>query len=527
MKSFIDKIKSLLAKKQIVWMLFAFAVIIYSYQTLTTSRVGSDQMIQLATAANFIDGNGFVVQSAENLSDISSEKVLSWPYFYRLVALPVLFITGSNVELSYLILEIIAFGLLLFAIWYFIKNCNLENRNVILSFVFLFVAIPIAPVKYMADSDMFALGFALLALSFLIEALKDKKRIKYIILFFISIAMLPQIRYAYVPVSIAFILLFFLVLYFNKSEFTKKWTFIFIIIPIISLIFVLTNPYFLGTAEKYTVTSTAQISQIEQPIAWIKPFYAPFFNSFFPDYILASFGQKAPELWAIIVLPVIAIFIISSLIILVFLLLNYFRRSKNISYLFSKEKLPETGLFVLVFSTMTLFLIIYRNFAYSKSQLLSATILYEKLAVVNRYFGPIHVAVYLLAIINIVKYNSKFFKLIIFVSVLFGLFHFAYLRTVYHPFNRTNNMDIVNNPPGSYNDAVEIGDIIKREKKTKSVFYTSLITNDKEDVNYRQINPNLFALANGAIMLNYNANLDELQPEKQTIFYSGFNKNDL
>lgn len=70
MKTTIKKITNLLEQKNTVWFLFAFAVLLYSYQVCTTSRIGSDDIVQLSTAAHFIDGDGFVVQSADDLNVI-------------------------------------------------------------------------------------------------------------------------------------------------------------------------------------------------------------------------------------------------------------------------------------------------------------------------------------------------------------------------------------------------------------------------------------------------------------------------
>ena len=86
-------------------------------------------------------------------------------------------------------------------------------------------------------------------------------------------------------------------------------------------------------------------------------------------------------------------------------------------------------------------------------------------------------------------------------------------------------MNIVNNPAGSYKDSNEIGLIIKGEKKDKTVFYFSKITNNPNDVNYRQISPNLFAMANAAVTISPETNLTKVNPTTQTVYYSGF-KND-
>lgn len=438
-----------------------------------------------------------------------------------------MFITGANVELSFLMLEIIAFAFLLLSIGYFIKNINLDKKKIILGLIFLFSAINTAPIKSMGSSDLFALGFSLLAIIFLLKVFNENEKLKYTLLFFVTVALLPQIRYAYVPVSMAFIVLYFMVLYFNKSIFSKKWLCSFVLLPIVSLISVVTNPYFIKISSRYSEGGVYIPEIIEQKILWLKPFYAPFFNSFFPDYILVSFGLRNQTLWAHIAYFVFLFFALISIAILVVLLINYLKNVKSIKSLFTMQKLPETSLFVLLASTILFYFLIYRNSAYTHSEIQSNLILYEKLAVVNRYFGPIHIASYLLAIMYIVKYNSRFFKLLIFASVLFGFSHFVYLRTVYHPFSRTTNMDIVNNPPGSYYDIQNIGKIIKESRAHKTVFYTSEITNAKGSVNYRQMSPNLFAMANGAVMLSADARLDAFDANKHHVYRSDFNTTEI
>jgi hypothetical protein len=276
----------------------------------------------------------------------------------------------------------------------------------VLALIFIFAAITTAPIKYMGDSDMFALGFALLSLSFLIKHFNNESNKIFIILFFITVALLPQIRYAYVPISLSLILLYFITSFFNNKCF-NKWQLGLLVFPALSFLKTFTNPYFLGTADRYTNTSTETIQVVtEKAIIWLKPFYAPFFNSFYPDYILVSFGLKQPELWAKIAVYIFAGFAIASLGILIVVLLNYFGKKPSIKNLFKGDKISETGLLFIAFSTLAFFILIQYQYAYKFSEINSETILYKSLGVVNRYYAPIHGFIF--PVSNNIWYKKQF-----------------------------------------------------------------------------------------------------------------------
>jgi|GEM_PF-4136433 len=536
MSALIDKMELLLKKntKIKLGVLFFFAILLFSWQEYTTRRVAADEMIQIGTTQNFLSGNGFNIFYADNLNEVQGKKISTWPYFYRIAVIPFLVITNKNVELSFLFMEIMSFIVLLLTLRYFANSMNFLKKEVVLAAIYFFSSFAIVVIKQLGgSSDLIALSFSLLSLMFFRKHFIQPSDTKNIILFFISIALLPQIRYAYIPVSIAFLCFYCITVLYNMKKF-KAWHLSLIILPIISLLHTIQKTYFINTAERLITTSSIVQSASEHKIIWLKPFYAPFFNSFFPDYILISAGLKSPVIWEKIAIFVMTVFALISFIIILCILYYFIKNTFKFRALFFPTKLHETGLIILIFSSLALYIVIYKNHTYTHSEILSETFLYEKLANVNRLFAPIQMGTYLLVAIYAFKYKSKFFKLLIITSLLFGCMHFLYLRTVYHPFNRKKNMMIVNNPAGSYNDAVSIGNIIKKEKISRRVFYLSNIHSVKGNINnpkgvknYMQINPNIFAMANAAIILSHKATLSDINAETESVYYSGFMNEEL
>jgi hypothetical protein len=117
----------------------------------------------------------------------------------------------------------------------------------------------LAPFKSLGDSDMLAIGFTFLALSFFLKHFRESKNNKWIILFFLTIAILPQIRYAFVTASITLLGLYIITSYFHKKIF-KITHLIFISIPFLSLVNIVTNSYFI----KQTVGNSAVIEKHER-----------------------------------------------------------------------------------------------------------------------------------------------------------------------------------------------------------------------------------------------------------------------
>ena len=501
---------------------FLFAMLAYGYLNYTSARVGSDQMVQLGTAVNFLEGNGFSQLNASEIGQVEQTKVLAWPYFYRILAVPVLLITNKNVELSFLLLGVFSFGLLLLATAFFIQQMPIKKPRWLIGLLFILAPFMLNPFKYPADSDALALAFTLFGLAYLFRYFFTTQKTKDLLLFAICVALLPQIRHAYVPQAIAFILFFLLLTIVHRKK-VKMADLLSLVLPLISLAIAFSSPYFQSLSGKYLADPEAIARITEGTRTFLPRFYAPFFNSFFPDYILVTFLQRFPALYEKTAVPVLSLFALVSLVIIFAILYFFFVKTeepKKLGSYFKYPKITETGLLFIAATHLVFYLFLYRSKFYFLEEILSPNLNYQSLAVVNRYFAPIHISIFILAVFYLIKYKHWFFKILVFSSLAFSLLHFTYLRTmVYHPTDRQANMDIVNLPEGSYNDIVKIGKLIKEEKKTKTTYFISGVEHGAD--NFRQIKPPIFAIANGAILLSPKADLKEaLGDESISVLFS-------
>jgi hypothetical protein len=483
--------------KIVLGIALVLSLAIYAHNAFSTTRAGSDQLYQLGAAVNYLEENGFSLLSSYDFENIERKTLDKWPRFYLVLAVPVLALTGKNVELSFLLIRVMSFLVFLLSFLYVIKNLDLRFKESISVLAGPILAILLVPVNYGGAADIFAISATLVSVVVLYRYWYENQSIKYVLLYFLLIALLPQIRYAYVPIAIAMIFFFLLVHFFVEKKLQNQWHYLFVVLPICSLIYILSSSYFVQKSNKYLEAKTELPGLIENSIVWLKPFYAPFFNSFFPDYILLNFLSRF-GFYDKVVLYTFALFILISLIILFALVKNYLSKIKGLKSLFAKGKFIETSLFFIIAANIAVYILIYRNSNFMLEDIQSGLIFKRSLAVANRYFVPIHVSVFLLAIIYIVNENSNILKSVLFASVLFGCLHYTYLRViVYSPFDRAQNMDIVNLPEGSYNDMVAMSDIMRSYKIDGKVYFFSNVDSNNE--NFRQIKPGHFAVANGLI----------------------------
>jgi hypothetical protein len=508
---------------KVLFILFFLSVSIQAWTYFSHHRVGSDQMIQIGTAVGFLDEGKFNLEFARNIEcDIEKRKIFEWPYFERILAVPILILTNKNPETTYLILKTVSFAFILFSLIFFLSTIYIARKRLLIALLIVFSSFALAPFKSLGDSDMFAVGFTFLALSFFLKHFQESKNNKWIILFFLTIAILPQIRYAFIPASITLLGLYIITSFIHKKSF-KIMHLIFISIPFLSLISIVSNSYFIKQSARNT--AVIEIIKVDESIWWMKSFYAVFFNAFIPDYIIISFTQKFKVFYENSALFIFASFSLISIIILIYILYYYFKKQSSILKLFNYEKLPETILMIVLFSDLLFYIFLGRNSSGSLKELYSETIVYGKLAVMNRYFGLMHFLILFLSIIFIFKYKSKLFKGFIYTSIFFGTLHFFYLRTVYHPFDRKYNMNIVNSPAGSYYDIQQIGEILRYEKKQKKVYFAHDFGSSIEEENFRQITPRLIAMANHVVLLNSLDGLNKEITKYNSIYYSSMGNN--
>ena len=271
---------------------FILSIFIYAFNVYSAQRVGSDHLHQLGSAVNFIEGNGFTKLSTQDFNHIDKVDVNAWPYFYRIVSTPVLLITNKNIEITFYIVLVLGYAFFLFSLLYFINKLEIQYKQRIMFLACILIPIITSAIKYGGDIDLFSVGVTLLSLTFLIDYWYKDQKLKYIILFSVFVALLPQMRYAYIPQTLAFIMFFMLVHFFSGKLMKNKSHYLFLFLPVISLVQIIQSPYFQKTSSRLVKGSENSFFQLENFQLWLKPFYAPFFNSFFPDYIIVSFLKK-------------------------------------------------------------------------------------------------------------------------------------------------------------------------------------------------------------------------------------------
>ena len=152
------------------------------------------------------------------------------------------------------------------------------------------------------------------------------------------------------------------------------------------------------------------------------------------------------------------------------------------------------------------------------------TISYSGLSVVNRYFLLLHVSVFLLSVYYGLKFNNKFFKFLIFSSVIFGFTHFCYLFSRYS-IDKAKNLILVSNPSEIYVDCQEMNTLFTSNNNKNNLF---IPLNICDTVFNRQINPSQIAISNGFVIFNSSdslLNVEKLKSKFDNVYLCSHSNN--
>ncbi len=479
---------------------FLFAVGLFSFQVFTAERVGTDDLVQIGTAVNFIEGHGFVQLNASNDGTIEAVKFFAWPYGLRIVHVPLLLLTSGDVETALLLSKVLGFIVLLGGIASVVLISGFTNWVTTLSWMFFFSPLVYAPVRYMGAVDLITLGISLFAISCLYRFFTRGGALLQLFLFSVAVALLPHFRYAYLPQALMLVLLFIVIALLRR----EKWriSMAFLIIPLLGIVTAVNNPYFLRGASR-TIEGSVKTQGVEEACSiYVPRIYAVLANAIIPDFILLNWAKKLnPDMSVHFIAFLMLCLAIISSVLLLYLLIGYLDRGCNPMNYAADSKLLESILTAIIVCDMVFYAYLYWSAPYTCEQLTSEVFAYKSLAVVNRYFAPMQTIAVLLFMFYSYKKKYVVLRMAWLSMVLFGCFHFGYLRTVFHPTDREANMNLLNNPEGSYNDARRIGDLVRRMKTESLVYFGSYGRGAEES--YRQVDPWVYAKANGAVMVHH------------------------
>lgn len=484
-----DLVKKIDLKYFYFFSLSIFTLIVYS-----SIRPGADQLIQFGSALNFIDHGSFEYTYINENGEIIRNWVYDWPVFYRIYILPILLISGKNIEVTCIISMILSYFIFVLSLGFLLKRSNINQNNTVLKILLVAFPLSFVPIRYFSDIDLIALSFLFFAIGSVLEYTFYSNKIFYLILSVVLTGFLPVVRYAYAVNCIVLTIIIIYVLLFIRKK-SMRYV-VLLTIPVSSIMSLLWNPYFVNKSNAYT-TEIHSVVQNETIYFWLKPFYAPIFNAFYPDYIIMSLLKKFPSLYEKFAVSTLTSFMIISLIIFVFIINLFIKQLKSLKNIFNPENRFSITMLIVLLSNLLFYVILYRNEYYTYNEIHNDIFMYKSLGVVSRYFGPIYLTFILFSISVYFLSRNKILKYLFLSSFVLGFLHFLYLRTVYHPFNREENMNIVNNPKGSYKDLMNINNIILEEKQP--VYFVDSISESNDNI--RQLGPRNIARASGCLEL--------------------------
>ena len=479
------------------------SVLILFYIIYSRSHPSSDQLTQIGSAFNFIKGHGFSNVFFDG-KQLVFQSLDSWPKFYSLLIAFFLKIS-KDTNVSFLCVEFTCYAVFLIAIY---KTLTIllkgsSNKNLVLNLSAISLATSIAPFKYGSGVDVISVAFMLLSIVFLYKYYFEKLQPKYLVIVYSLIALLCHVRYDYLP-KVLMLFVFILAVEILQKTYKKH-----VFYKVLLSSFFGINFLYIFLSDFFQKTSARSANLISSGSAIVESYwnylYAPFFNSFFPDFILFTFLSKISktfisENYLLFIVPLSFI----SIIILYSFKINI--KLKSLLNINKENFLPLALLFLAMSNLVTLFVVYGTNTFYQISWIQNPyQISYSGLSVVNRYFLLLHVSIFFLSAYNAFELKNLFFKSLIIPSICFGIFHFGYLNTRYSIF-KSENLKLVSSPSEIYVDCMKINSLLRSVNKENNLF---IPISKLETVYNRQIKPSQIAFSNGFVIFNSKDSLTE------------------
>jgi len=462
-------------------------------------KISTDDLTQLSTTVNFLNGFGFCLKYYDG-EFIMHQPVDSWPMLYRIIAIPFVFVT-KNIEISAMLIKTFSYLFLFFTLNSFFSCLYTEKKqaNIALNICFLFTTFSIAPFNYGGAADILSVCLVLFCFLFLYKFYFLKNKPKYIILFSLSIIMLINLRYAYLPI-VFFILLcvLFLEIKFRTFKTNLLIKLLFFSFLSLNLFLILTNSYFIKN------TNIVLNAASENPTTW-SYYYSIFFSPFFPDYIILNAINKYFLINNFLLYGFYSTIVLLNVSIGYFIFKDNFKNFINSN--FKNFFLEGSLLTCFVINVISLFFTFGVFASYSEKDFLDMNYFANALlATKNRYELLSITCVFLLVVYYALTSSRKIFKLLLLFAFVFNFIHFFYLGSRYSS-SRLKNMNIASLPNGSYNDCLKINSLIGSTKNKEVLFIENHSL--KSEINKRQISPGKFAVSEGVTLFRKSNNTNE------------------
>ena len=162
-----------------------------------------------------------------------------------------------------------------------------NNKNLAINLISISLATSIAPFKYGTGIDTMCVSVFLFSAIFLYKYYFENNKPSYLIALFIGLSVVCQMRYDYLP-KVLMLYFFIIIIEIIKKNYPKH----FLLKLLLSLIFL--GSFFSIYFSDFFQTSSPGAANLltSQPInfeSYWNVLYAPFFNSYFPDFITSTF----------------------------------------------------------------------------------------------------------------------------------------------------------------------------------------------------------------------------------------------
>jgi len=501
-KAFQSSVINFIEKDKFLIKLICLTYIII--KVFSREKALSDELIQLSSANNFLNGFGFV-ERYFNGSFIVFEQVYQWPLFYRLFSIPFLLFTNDHVLVA-LLLKFASILFLVISLKYlFIYLLDNNQRNFALNVCIVFIAFNIAPFNYGGSIDILSVSsfLAIVCFSYKYFYLGYKKT--DLCFLFVFIFLLLNMRYAYLPKVFGLVCFIFLFDFYKKGfTINLLWKVGFYLLITVNFYILLSSDYFQSTSER--IVFNENIASVG---SYWNMLYAVFAIPFVPDYIVLNFISQTFKVGFVDnYVFFVGIFTLLSLMIFYFVAKKTFLRvekfSLNDNYILLMLLLGVSLNFILM-------ILIYGfDYFYSFEKIKNTnSLIYNGIAIYNRYFMLSSSCVFLICLYYMLVFKDTFFKFLFLFGGIFGIMHSSYLTNKYS-FSREINSAFFSFPAGSYQDSENIYKILKTKK---NILFIDNLKHDK--VIKRQTNPNTFAKNSGAIIyrsiIKENKNLKKIE----------------
>lgn len=483
-------------------------------------KISYDDLIQLSTTVNYLNGYGFCLKFYDG-EYIIHEAVNSWPMLYRILAIPFIFFT-QNIEISSILIKIFTYLFLYLTLYYYFSSLfkNKKEINIALNICFCFITVSIAPFNYGGVTDILSVCFILLCCLFAYKYFFVKSFPKYLFLFFLCITITLNLRYAYLPTVLLVLFCFFLLEIkfktFKKNLFLKIVLLVFFVLNVILIV---SNVYFLSSTE------ILLDSIVENKTIW-SYYYSVFFSPLFPDYIIlnavSKFLSSSNTVYFLFYSMVVIFSFVSGYVVFSF----FYKRFVKIGDVFLESSL----VFCVLVNLISLFVPFGVFGTYSEKNLTNISYFTNALlASQDRYQLLASVSIFILVLYYALISDKKIFQYLLISSFIFNLSHFIYLNTRYN-LSRYENMKIASLPEGSYNDCLNINDLLIKEQNHNILFIENYKLNS--ELEKRQINPGKYVVSAGlTLFINYTKSRKAIKRERfnkntfDKIVYCDFTKN--